>query len=155
MPALVCDVMLGRLARWLRLLGVDTLYRRDFNDAELRGIAHREGRILVTRDVALVTGSGAPPHVLLAENDLRGQLVHVCRSLGIEPGPGCFTRCTRCNGLLAEVSPESVADRLFPHVRATQERVLRCGSCAKLYWEGTHPPHIREMLESLREMLRG
>jgi uncharacterized protein with PIN domain len=153
MRAVVCDVMLGRLARWLRVLGVDTLYRRDWRDAELCGVAHRERRILLTRDARLAASRGAPPHLLLTENDLFGQLVHVCLALRIRPCARCFTRCTACNGVLSERSAESVAERLFPHVRATQRHVWLCQGCGKIYWGGTHPERIRSLLERLERAL--
>lgn len=145
--------MLGRLARSLRLLGADTLYRRDWRDAELTWVAHREGRLLLTRDARLVQGSGAPPHLLVRANHPFDQLVEVCRALRLTPGPACFTRCLSCNGRLLEVDPAEVADRLFPHVRETQRRLSRCDGCRRIYWEGTHLGRMEEKLARLRASL--
>jgi hypothetical protein len=150
---LVCDSMLGRLARFLRLLGADTLYRRDWRDAELTSLAHRERRLLLTRDTRLAQRRDAPPHLLLASNDAFGQLVEVCRALGISPGAACFTRCLACNAELTESTPQAERDRLFPFVRETRDRILACKGCRKLYWEGTHLKKMREMLGELERAL--
>jgi hypothetical protein len=141
----VADVMLGRLARWLRALGYDTLYFADASDARLLGIALREGRCLLTRDTGLARRARTAG-LLVRADDLDAQLREVmegCRLRGRRP----LTRCLECNGLLAPAAPGDVRDRVPAYTLATQREFLACPGCQRVFWAGTHAPGILRRLQ--------
>src|SRR5919201_3440585 len=116
-PRFVADVMLGKLARWLRALGYDTLYYRDAPDSRLLGLALREQRRLLTRDAALAVRAGAVGLLVRAET-LDDQLREVAETFGLGPRAP-LTRCLECNGTLTRRTPSEVAGRVPPYTLAT------------------------------------
>jgi len=141
---LLADGMLGRLTRWLRVLGYDTVYAPDTDDAELLRRARAEGRILLTADHALAARRGART-LLIEAQDLTGQLRRVRAALGPPPGAE-FSRCVACNGELVEVEKSTLADCVPPYVLATQQEFYRCPDCGRIYWPGTHVEQMRAKL---------
>ena len=139
--------MLGRLARWLRLLGYDTLYRRDWDDAELARVAVRDGRILLSRDRELIGRRIVRNALLVDEDDPEDQLRHVVSALGLSPDPAAmFSRCAHCNGAVDPVGAEEVAGRVPAYVRRHCDRFARCPECGRVYWNGTHQRLARSRL---------
>jgi uncharacterized protein with PIN domain len=132
----VADVMLGRLARWLRALGHDTLYFRDAPDSRLLGIALRERRHLLTRDAALAARAGEAGLLVRAES-LDAQLREVSEACGLGGHPP-LSRCLECNGTLLARSPVEVNGRVPPYTLATQREFRECAACGRVYWAGTH-----------------
>lgn len=148
MTRLLCDEMLGKLARWLRLLGLDTAYLQGVDDAELLRAAEAEGRVLVTRDAALATAAGARG-VLVRALEPEAQLREVVQALGLRPDPALvMSRCSVCNAPLVEASAAQ-ASRAPPSVAATHTRYWSCPSCERLYWRGTHAERIEAMARAL------
>jgi nucleoside-triphosphatase len=144
--------MLGRLARKLRMLGYDVFYRAGIEDNDLKRIALRERRVLLTRDREIVETS-LPIDVRLIESDDVGeQLVQVVRDLGLSAGPCSFTRCTECNEPLVRMDKEEVRDLVAPYVYRTQDAFAHCPSCGRIYWEATHVEQARQWL---RDVLDG
>ena len=143
---LLTDGMLGRLTRWLRILGYDTVYRPDTDDTELLRIARAQDRVLLTADHGLAVRRGA--RILLIEaQDLKGQLRQVRTVLGPPPG-GELSRCVVCNGSLVPVDKSALADRLPPYVLATQNEFRRCPDCGRIFWPGTHVEKMRAVLNA-------
>ena len=145
-----CDAMLGGLARWLRLAGIDTSYDPALDDAELTRRADVEGRWLVTRDRELASTSG-PRVVLLRATEVTAQLRELLQRLPFELDEGrFFSRCSRCNGELTEAGREVVVDLVPPYVATHHARFVRCVACGKVYWPGTHHGRILERLRGVR-----
>ena len=143
---LLTDGMLGRLTRWLRILGYDTVYAPDTDDRELLRRARAEDRVLLTADHALAARRGA--HTLLIKaQSLADQLRQVRAELGPPPGLE-FSRCVACNGELAPADKSTLADRVPPHVFATQQHFTRCPNCGRIYWPGTHVERMKAILNS-------
>lgn len=141
---LIADGMLGRLARWLRLLGYDTVYEKDVSDLELARRARAEGRILLTRDRALAARRGL--RILLIESErVQEQVRQVVETLGPPLHPA-LSRCSLCNVPLEPATPQQVADRVPPYVLQTQKRFGVCPICGRVYWAGTHLQHMRRYL---------
>jgi uncharacterized protein len=140
----VADVMLGKLARWLRALGYDTLYFLDAPDSRLLGIALRERRHLLTRDAALASRAGSSGLLIHAE-DLDAQLREVRDAFGLGPRAP-LSRCLECNGALAARRPDQVVGRVPPYVLATQAEFWGCEGCGRVFWSGTHVSGIRRRL---------
>jgi uncharacterized protein len=138
-PKFAADRMLARLARWLRLCGVDVLWDRALGGPELLAAARRQGRIVLTRDKRLRT---APDAVFIESNDFRAQLRQVFARFRIDPARHALSRCSRCNHELREVSREVVGLRVPPFVYASNERFAECDGCGRIYWAATHPERI-------------
>jgi len=146
----VLDVHLGRLARYLRLLGFDTLYRNDYGDAELAALACAERRILLTRDRDLLKRAVVTHGYYVRATHPRRQIEEVVDRLDLYQAIKPFQRCTHCNGLLATVAKNKVWERPPQESRHHVEEFWECDACGQLYWEGSHVPHIRRFIESLR-----
>jgi hypothetical protein len=153
-PRFVADVMLGRLARWLRALGYDTLYFRDAPDRRLLALALGEGRRLLTRDAALARRA-RDSGLLVRAGALDAQIREVTAALGLA-GDRALTRCLECNGLLAPAAPDAVRHRVPPYTFATQREFWTCLGCDRVFWAGTHVAGIERRLGPyLREDPRG
>ena len=142
----VADVMLGKLARWLRALGLDTLYFRDASDARLLGIALRENRHLLTRDVGLAARAGRTALLVRAER-LDGQLREVVERYGVTVRAP-LSRCLLCNGELRQRHPREVRERVPSYTFATQPLFWECVGCRRVYWAGTHARGILSRLHA-------
>ena len=132
----LADTMLGRLAKWLRLSGYDTVYRSDLDDGALAQLARSENRVLLTRDVELTRRRGVRS-VLIESDQTAEQLTQVLRELRLRTRTA-FTRCAECNVRLRKLSRARAKDRVPPYVHRTQTRFRECPRCQRVYWRGTH-----------------
>lgn len=151
-PRFVVDAMLGRLARWLRLLGYDALYDPAADDRALARCAAASGRILLSRDRGLLARRLVTRGLLVADDDLAGQLRQVATACGLELDPArCFTRCPSCNAPTREAARDEVAARVPPYVLRTHERFRACAGCGRVYWAGSHRELALRQLAKLLE----
>ncbi len=147
----IADAMLGKLARWLRVMGCDVEYFPRIDDGELVTRAERSGRLILTRDTLLVRRRRAREnHFFVRGDDYREQVRQVTAAFAIDPFAHFLTRCLECNALLADISRELAAERVPPYVFATQQSFQECPACGRLYWRGTHRAR---MFEELRQMV--
>lgn len=149
----LCDHMLGSLAVWLRIFGVDTAYPAlDSTDEAILAQAKAEGRMLLTRDKKLSSRAQRQGvhAVYLPSTDLDDQLRTVVPMIGID-SKLLLTRCTQCNAVLASLEKDNAAGLVPPKVFATQERFWVCPVCQRLYWEGTHAADMRKRIAALVE----
>jgi len=148
-PELLADAMLGKLARWLRLLGYDVRYMQD-DDAAIAYAARAEGRILLTRDHQLSERCGL--HTVLVESDhLTDQLAQVVEAVGRLPA-GTPQRCMACNAALVAISVETARSGVPAYVVETLGSSSdlpfhQCPDCGKIYWKGTHWQGIEDKLD--------
>jgi uncharacterized protein len=149
-PRFACDVMLGKTAKWLRLLGVDTFYDNRAADADLKIKCLSEGRILLTKDVALHAAMPAGSSRLVETVGARGQLLEIVAAFHLEHA-ALPPRCPLCNGGLAAIEKELVEGLVPPYVFRTQERFQRCCRCRKIYWPGTHLGRINTFIETIKK----
>ena len=141
------DAMLGRLARWLRVLGYDTAYDDAIADPVLVELAHAEERILLTRDRHLLRELRPARALEVRQDDPLRQLHAIVTELALAPPRELFTRCLLCNALLAELA-RAEAEPLLPEgVRDIPGPVRRCPVCGRLYWDGSHVRRMRAALE--------
>jgi uncharacterized protein with PIN domain len=145
----VLDVHLGRLARYLRLLGFDAVYRRDFDDDELAAISWSEGRILLSRDGPLVARRDLSHAYLVTSQVPREQAVEVVRRCDLAGQVRPFSRCLVCNGEVAAVDVAALADPLPEWVRATHREVRRCAGCGRVYWQGGHWQRMQRLVDAI------
>ena len=142
----IADVMVGKLARWLRVLGVDVAYSNAYKDDEIIRIAKAETRIVLTRDAGLVSRRTDVRCVLIESDSYKHQVEQVIREFRLKDFE-VFSRCLECNVLLEEVDKEAVFERVPPYVYLTQKRFAVCPACNRVFWHGTHAD---EMLKRIR-----
>jgi uncharacterized protein with PIN domain len=142
------DVHLGRLARYLRLAGLDTLYRNDWSDSELVENAVNEGRVVLTRDRGLLKRKAVTHGYLVRETAPRDQLQEVIDRFDLAASLVPFTRCAVCNGLLGAVEKAAVLELLPLRTSRRYRRFWRCGRCGRIYWRGGHFRSIERLVES-------
>ena len=145
------DGMLGRLARWLRIMGYDTAYHPNLQDQELARMARAQGRVLLTRDTELARRKGI--HCLLIEDQgLEDQIRQIFQELQLSPiSPRMdLPRCPVCNASLEEASADEVRGRVPLHIARTQQQFRRCLQCNRVYWAGTHVERMQEQMEGFK-----
>jgi uncharacterized protein with PIN domain len=147
-PMLLADEMLGRLARWLRLLGYDTLYEPGLSDHQLAARARREDRTLLTRDRELSRRRGIRC-LLVRSQKLEEQLEQVMEELGA-PAPESEPRCSQCNAQLLSISRQEASWRVPAFVLDTHKRFRYCAHCDQVYWQGSHWQHVTQTAARLR-----
>jgi uncharacterized protein with PIN domain len=148
-PQFIADVMLGRLAKWLRIAGFDVLYSNKFSDDELIEISNREGRILLSRDTRLLVRKPVKDFIFLESQDIQTQISQVFKTMRIFNLSSLLTRCLSCNDALVETSREAVRDSIPPFVYETQSHFKSCPRCGKIFWAGTHRTSVVRTMEKL------
>lgn len=148
-PRFVVDVMLGRLAKWLRIAGFDALYSNRYTDDELVALSQKDQRILLSRDTRLLVRKAVTRFIYLESDDVQKQLGQILRITGIRRFPALFTRCLYCNEVLEKIDRQRVCKRVPPFVLKTQPHFKMCPSCGKIYWAGTHRKAVIRTLENL------
>ncbi len=147
----IADAMLGKLARWLRILGYDTAYASDIADDELIGRARAEGRFILTRDTGLVKRLKSDEFLFIKENATMDQLSQAVSELGLDTnGPGFLARCVECNTELVEADKDAVRGLVPEYAYHTNREFSRCPGCGRVYWPGTHPGRILRRLGAVR-----
>jgi uncharacterized protein with PIN domain len=143
----VLDVHLGRLAKYLRLLGFDTLYSNVWSDHELVVISTGQHRILLTRDVGLLKHGSVTHGYYVRATNPRQQLIEIVRRFHLAEHLLPFTRCMECNGLLEPAEKADIADRLPPATRDRFDKYRTCTTCERIYWRGSHYRRLNEIVE--------
>jgi len=152
-PRFAADTMLGRLARWLRVLGFDTTYDAGIADPDLVRLADREERILLTRDRHLLRELRPARSLEVRRDAPLEQLQEVVTALDLTPPAELFTRCLVCNTSLTSPLSVAEAERLLPPgAGGLPGAVRRCMACGRVYWQGSH---VRRMLDALARALPG
>lgn len=148
----VLDIHLGQLARYLRLLGFDTLYPdQNHNDADLATLAAQQGRILLTRDRGLLKRSKVVHGYCLPSRNPREQVTAVLRRYQLFNQIQPLPRCLRCNGILRPVAKAEILHRLEPKTQKYYETFHLCTACDQVYWQGSHYPAMQRFVTEIRE----
>ena len=145
----VLDCHLGRLARYLRQCGFDTLYQNDYNDDQLAKISSTEERILLTRDRNLLKRSVIEYGYFVRETDPRKQLDEIIHRYRLRNRIKPFGRCTLCNGTVEPVDKQTINDLLEPKTRKHYETFWQCKDCQQVYWEGSHVEKMQQVTKDL------
>jgi uncharacterized protein with PIN domain/sulfur carrier protein ThiS len=145
----VVDCNLGRLARYLRLLGLDCLYRNDFDDETVSRISQQQRRIVLTRDRRLLHRKIITHGLYIRAVNPKEQVKEVLQRLDLHGAVRPFTRCTRCNGLLKAISKQTVDHRLEPKTRRYYNHFLQCEQCGQVYWQGSHHERAKHLVQEL------
>ena len=133
------DNHLGRLARYLRLLGFDTLYfNNTYEDAQLAQMAHDRGCVLLSRDRGLLKRGQVVHGCCLHSKDPLEQLHAVLHRYQLSDQIKPWRRCLRCNGSLKPVPKEQILHLLEPKTKLHYHEFQHCVDCAQVYWKGSH-----------------
>src|SRR5262249_15008112 len=141
--------MLGRLARWLRLIGADTTYGSHLGSYALIRHARNEQRTILTRDHRVCKAAADLEVIFVDSDSVAEQLRQVISLLALDPWVALFTRCVSCNTPVVAVPKEDVAHRVPVYVYTIQTDFARCPHCLRIYWPGTHYDRVREHLHAL------
>ena len=145
----ICDDNLGKLAKWLRTLGYDTLFSQTISDQELISQALKEDRTILTRDTRLVQMKSVTKYLLIESDQPLKQLKQVKEKFNLKIDEQIFfSRCLVCNTVLEKIEKESIKEKIPPYVYKTQNTFVYCGKCDKIFWVGTH---VQRMSQRLKE----
>jgi hypothetical protein len=145
----VLDSHLGRLTNYLRMLGIDSLYRNDYHDDELAFVSRQENRILLTRDRRLLMRNLVSQGYWLRSKIPRQQLVEVLDRYNFASQTTPFQRCIRCNHLLEPTSKAAVLPRLEPLTRRYFNEFSICPNCDQIYWRGSHYERMQRFIDQV------
>jgi uncharacterized protein len=147
----ICDTMLGKLAKYLRIAGIDASYSNTYSFTQVISEAAAELRILLTRRTEHLQSEQPVKSYFIASDYPLEQLQDVFRHFSLQADSSSFfTRCLECNQLLESVEKETVAGSVPPYVFSTASEFVRCPHCNKIYWKGTH---YGNMLKRLQKVL--
>jgi len=149
LPRFFADTMLGRLARWLRMVGLDTAYEQGISDAVLVRNALEQRRVILTRDRRLRDEWHVEPVYLVRSEAVFDQLREVIEAFALRTRLDPFSRCSLCNEPLEAADGQVVSVRAPSWVVDAGCEVRRCRICDRLYWRGSHIDRMRRMLDQL------
>lgn len=149
----IADDMLGRLAKWLRILGYDTFYLHQVSDYELLRIANLEGRIVLTRDHKLPQKTIATPIVLIENDHYLSQCAEVMKKLKIPfQMEKVFSRCLECNTSLVRIDEKAkIRPHVPPYVYDRHVSFYQCPKCDKIFWSGSHYQNSLDRVKKLEK----
>ncbi|HOF22107.1 MAG TPA: Mut7-C RNAse domain-containing protein [Bacteroidales bacterium] len=150
----IADVHLGKLVRYMRLLGFDTLFERTYDDREIVELSVSQKRVILTRDRQLLKNRRVTHGYWVRSSDPREQIREIADRFDLRNDLKIFTRCMECNGLLSEISKEEVSADLPPRTRQYYQRFRKCGGCGKIYWEGSHYENMKKEIGNLLNLDR-
>ena len=148
-PKFIADVHLGKLARYLRLLGFDTVYERELDDAAIASRSRAEHRIVLTRDRGLLKRSEVTHGHAVRSMDADAQLLEVVEAFDLRARIAPFSRCLKCNGPVRSVERGLVEHRLPKYTRLAYDRFFHCEHCGSIYWPGAHFARLRSLVHSV------
>jgi len=148
----ILDVHLGKLSRYLRLCGFDTLYDNEYEDHQIVHLSRQQNRIILTRDIGLLKHSAVQHGYWLRSDQPQQQVREVIRRFDLKDQIQLFNRCLECNGKIVAVSKRSVQDQLRENTLKYYDSFYQCSQCKKIYWKGSHYQH---MIEHIHHILNG
>ena len=148
--AFILDVHLGKLARYLRLLGFDTLYQNDNDDPEIIRISLDEHRIILTRDIGLLKVKTVTHAYFIRDQHPKGQLAEVLNHFDLFQDIHPFSRCIKCNGQLEAVDKQDIIQQLEPLTIKYFNDFSRCTCCQSVFWEGSHFERMQSFIHSIK-----
>jgi uncharacterized protein with PIN domain len=145
----ILDVHLGKLSRYLRLLGFDTVFETGYTDREIIDRSLNEQRIILTRDRDLLKTKRVTHGCWIRSPKPKDQLQEILKRLDLIGRFNPFTRCMDCNGILEDIVMEEVPKTLPPKTRQFFRKFIKCTGCGKIYWEGSHYEKMKAFIESI------
>lgn len=149
-PKFVLDVHLGKLSRYLRMLGFDTFYENNLEDGKIVHISLSENRTILTRDVGLLKRGEVTHGYFVRNTTVELQVEEVVERFQLNKLINEFTRCIECNHVLTSVQKEKVLERIPPKVKKHYDEFSICPGCSKIYWRGSHVEDMLQVVEKLK-----
>ena len=149
-PKFICDVHLGRLARYLRMIGFDVYYKNDLSDEKIVKISSKGRRAILTRDIGLLKRNEVTHGYYVRNTKVEEQVKEIMSRFDLQKSIKEFSRCIECNEPLVTVEKNKILDELLPKVIQSQDEFYRCPSCKKIYWKGTHYQQMLSFIKSLK-----
>jgi len=150
-PKFIVDCNVGKLTKWLRLMGYDSVFFNGTDDSQLVAIALAEGRVILSRDTQImkrrVITSGRLKAIPIQSDKPELQMRQVIDTLSLDPQSRSFTLCLECNQVLVERDKGEVKELVPPYVFKTQSQFMQCPACHRIYWRGTHWQAMSQRLE--------
>jgi len=151
-PKFVADVHLGRLSRYLRMMGFDVSYENNFDDDEIVMISLNEKRAILTRDRGILKRNEVTHGYWVRSAKAEEQAMEVLNRFDLKNEIKEFSRCIECNELLKPIKKETILNQLPPKVARSQNEFSECPACKKVYWEGTHYQRMLSFIQSLKNI---
>ncbi len=151
-PRLLCDAMLGKLCKWLRIAGYDSAYARRSIPLQIVDRARREERIILTRNTKLLARENLPTHLFIKNDEWDAQLVEVAGAFGLDLEARAFSRCLACNVEIEPVERRTEVETVVPEY--VYRRVVEfhcCPVCGKVFWSGTHLASMGRRLRAVAQ----
>jgi uncharacterized protein with PIN domain len=149
-PKFIADVHLGKLSRYLRMMGFDVVYGNDKDDDEIERISIDEKRAILTRDIGILKRNEVTHGYWVRSSLVKEQVVEIVKGFDLKKLIKEFTRCIECNTLLEPISKDEIVDDLPPKVAESQSVFSKCPSCNKNYWMGTHHQKMLAFIQSIK-----
>lgn len=147
-PAFIADCHLGKLTKYLRMMGLDTLYFPQIDDDVLIDLANAEKRVILTRDRALYERKKADCFYL-ESIQIEEQLREIIKTFRLKYPHQSFSRCIVCNEPLSPIDKEMIIERLPPKVIKHFSHFEICKKCNRIYWHGDHYKRMKAFVENV------
>ncbi len=147
----VVDCMLGKLAKWLRILGFDTLFFSKAEDEELIDIAQKQRRILLTRDTGIVEKADQIKVLFIKSEHWKAQVKQVLDELNLREHIKPYSRCIECNVPLKSIPKKQAKNLVTPFVFERSSSFSLCPKCGRVFWPGTHHSDMNFKIEDILE----
>ena len=150
MMRFICDVMLGTLAKKLRMLGIDTSYHNNITEESLLAAALKENRIVLTRKTAFSLSNITVAVIFILDNNPKNQLRQTVSHFKINRDIiNPFSRCISCNNELSPLKKDLAEGKVADYVFNTTDTFTTCLSCEKIYWPGTHLQNMKILINNI------
>jgi uncharacterized protein with PIN domain len=146
----ILDVHLGKLAKYLRLCGFDSLYQNDYDDKEIIEISIKENRTILTRDLGLLKVKSVSQGYFIRNQNSKAQLIEVLKRFDLYQDIHAFSRCVKCNGKVEAIKKEKIIEKLEPLTRKYFHKFFRCTNCHTIYWKGSHFDRMNSFINTIR-----
>ena len=151
-PKFIADVHLGKLTRYLRMMGFDVLYKNDFDDNEIVNLSLTETRAILTRDRGILKRSEVTHGYWVRSTKIKEQVIEVIKRFDLKNIIKEFSRCIECNSMLKPISKNEIIDALPPKVSKSMAELSQCPACKKNYWKGTHHQKMLSFIQSVKDI---
>ena len=149
----IVDHNVGKLAKWLRIIGYNALLFTEEDDGKMVKTALAQNRVILTRDTQImrrrVVTSGRLKAILIENSDPKAQLRQIVDALNLDYQFRPFSLCLECNQRLVARNKDEVRDSVPPYVFEIRSQFMECPCCHRIYWQGTHWAEMSRELESL------
>ena len=151
-PKFIADVHLGKLARYMRIIGFDVLYKNNFDDDEIVKLSLEDKRAILTKDRGLLKRNDVTHGYWVRNTEVKEQVIEIIKRFDLKRLINEFTRCTECNSMLEPIPKNEIIDDLPPKVSKYQKLFSVCPTCKKLYWKGTHHQRMLSFIKSIKNV---